>query len=91
MRQRRIGYCVNPDDGLVWSHMWNGEGWAIPVYQFSDFGNDGDFTGPIPMELEHFPARSCPSRGQGLIYTRKIPVDLKNRHRKFWGMRPLAS
>ena len=89
--QRRIRYCID-EEGFVYSEMSNREGWAIPVYQFADFGNDGDLTGKIPMELEKFEdsiRHSLP--WNTLKFTRKIPVDLKNRHREFWGMKPLAS
>jgi len=87
--QRRIQYSIDCESGLVYSQV-RGEGWAIPVYQFADFGNDGDFTGEIPMKLEKFSHLSG-SDYHGLIHTRKIPVELKNLHRTFWGMKPLAS
>ena len=86
---RSIHYRIDRDTGMVWSQVF-GEGWAIPVYQFSDFGNDGDFTGEIPVKLEKFDTFAVSCRlMDSLIYTKKIPREIKNCHRKFWGMKEL--
>ena len=79
---RTIQYAYNRDDGLVISRV--GSELAIPVYQYADFGNDGDFTGEIPMQLERFDLFAITWRDY--TWTRKVPTELKNRHRQFWGM-----
>ena len=89
---KQILYSIDRDTGMVWSQMVNNgrtEGWCIPVYQFGDFGDDGDFTGPIPVKLEKFSHNDVTISRPSLIHTRKIPTELKNRHRGFWGMKPL--
>lgn len=87
---KTITYAISPNGGLVYSRVDSEV--AIPVYQFDEFGKDGDFSGPIPMKLERFPVFSLDgAEWNGLKWTRKIPVEIKNRHRKFWGMKPLAA
>ena len=86
---RSIHYRIDRDTGMVWSQVF-GEGWSIPVYQYSDFGNNGDFTGEIPVKLERYGIEAVSYRiMNSLIYTKKIPKEIKNVHRKFWGMKEL--
>lgn len=79
-----LTYAINREDGMVYSRC--GSEYAVPVLQFADFGSDGNFTGPIPVKLEK--VQHLYGRGS-LVWTKKVPVRLKNRHRKFWGMKPL--
>ena len=91
---KQLLYRVDRETGLVWSQMVIGgftDGWAVPAYQFDEFGTDGDFRGPIPVKLERFSHRDICLSSPNLIYTKKIPVALKNPHRKFWGMKPLQT
>lgn len=74
---RTIQYAIHKDDGIVVSRV--GRELAWPVIDFQSIGQDGDFTKPFDYNLAKFPLR----------WTKKIPVPLKNRHRKFWGMKPL--
>ena len=80
---RIITYAFNKDDGLVISRV--GSEVAVPVLQWDEFGNDGDFSGPMPYELEKFPVHSIGRDWPRYKWTKKIPVQLKNRHRAFWG------
>jgi hypothetical protein len=86
---RIIQYAIHKDDGLVISRVGNEVAW--PVLQFQEFGKDGNFTGPLPYALESSPVLDIGREWQRLKWTKKIPVDLKNKHRAFWGFKPLPS
>lgn len=80
---RRIHYGIDTDTGLVCSQII-GEGYAIPVLDFAGMKPENGWKGVY--NLEKF-ARTCyPLR---VVWTRKIPVETKNNHRKFWNMKPL--
>lgn len=89
---RIITYCID-QDGIVYSRVASEV--AIPVLDYEAIGNGGngfekgDFRGPMLYNLEKFPVHSLSHGWAGLKWTKKIPVKLKNKHRKFWGMPPL--
>ena len=83
---RTIQYAMH-SDGYVVSRV--GPDLAWPVFQFADYGKDGDFTRPIPVKLEQVAAIFCRHEYPLLRWTKKIPVAVKNEHRAFWGMKPL--
>jgi len=92
--RRFITYAVNKDDDIVWSRV--GSEIACPVLDFEAIGKGGDgfkkgnFNGPIRYELQKFPVHSLAGRDWNrLKWTKKIPKRLKNKHRKFWGFKPL--
>jgi hypothetical protein len=81
---RIITYAINQDDGIVVSRVGSEIAW--PVLQYEKLGEGGDFTKPAEYALEKMPVTSVDGRTwQGLKWTKKIPVELKNRHREFWG------
>jgi hypothetical protein len=93
---RIITYGIRPD-GIVISRV--GGEIASPVLDFAAIGQggdgyaSGDFNGPTRYNLEKFPIHPY-FRNEDVTYpevrwTRKIPVPLKNRHRAFWGFKPL--
>ena len=84
---RIITYGINKNDGLVISRV--GSEIAIPVLDFEKIGKNGDFTTPAEYHLETFPVLSLGREYSRYRWTKKVPVRLKNRHRKFWGMKPL--
>jgi hypothetical protein len=83
---RTIAYGIEKDTGLVYSRV--GDECAGPVldYQAIGQGDDGyepgDFRGPIRYTMEKMPLREVYPY---VVWTKKIPVPLKNRHREFWG------
>ena len=85
----RITYAINRRDGFVISRIGSELAW--PVYQFSEFGKDGDFTGEIPIALEQLSVYEAVTEWKDLLWTKKIPVEIKNLHRVFWGMKPLPA
>ena len=79
---RIITYAVDREEGWIISRV--GPEIAHPVYQFADFGTDGDFTGEIPVELDRFSIYDLQPWGR-YRWTKKIPVEVKNLHRAYWG------
>ena len=93
---RIILYGIEKDTGLVYSRVPSEPAKAQcagPVLDYAAIGQGGtgddgieyapgDFNGPVRYHLEKMPLydvyRHC-------TWTKKIPVELKNRHREFWG------
>ncbi len=82
-----ITYAINRNDDMVYSRV--GSEIAYPVLQFDKIGQNGDFTGPLEYQLEKSSVNSLAGEWSQLRFTKKIPADIKNRHRAFWGMKPL--
>jgi hypothetical protein len=76
---------INKETGLVWSRV-NSEV-AIPVLDFEDMTSYNNFE--TTYSLEKFNILDQGVRDANVIHTRLIPMRLKNKHRKFWGMKPL--
>ena len=84
---KTIQYAINCETGFVWSRV--GSEIAFPVLQYDKMLPENNFTAPIELEKEQFFVFT----GQvwkGLKWTRKIPKVIKNKHRKFWGMKELS-
>jgi hypothetical protein len=85
-----IQYGIERDTGLVYSQV--GSECAGPVLDFAAIGQGGDgyepgdFNGPTRYTLEKMPLRDVYPYCR---WTKKIPVKIKNRHREFWGFKPL--
>ena len=84
-RDRRITYMIEPDMGMVYSRV--GSEVAIPVLDFAWMTSENGYETNYP--LEKFNVLSVAHDLQHVKHTRKIPVEIKNEHRKFWGMKPL--
>ena len=97
---RIISYGIEAETGIVVSRV---DGViAYPVLDFAAIGQGGDgyapgdFRGPTRYDLEKFSvyypglyASIRWTKGRGTRRSPLIPVELKNRHRAFWGFRPL--
>ncbi len=82
----RIQYGVDQDTGLIVSRVGDEVGWPILDYEGMTAANS--FT--MSHHLERVPLLTLAGRVWDAIkWTRKVPVAIKNRHREFWGMRPL--
>ena len=84
MRQRRIQYAVCPN-GLVYSRVDNEI--CVPVLDYEEMKPENGFH--MTYNLDKFSVYSISSEWNSLRWTRKIPVALKNIHRKFWGMKEI--
>jgi hypothetical protein len=80
---KSIRFAVDRETGLVYSRV--GGQWAIPVLEY-DGWNPADAP---DYHLEKFGLYDV--RPESLIRTSLIAVELKNRHREFWGLKPLKA
>lgn len=81
------------DSGLVWSRVTDAPAMgaqcvAVPVLEYEKIGQGGDFSKPLTYRLERMDITALIHAP--LRWTRKIPLHIKNVHRQFWGMKPLA-
>lgn len=92
-RGRTIQYAVDLQEGHIISRV--GSEIAHPVLDFAAIGQGGhgyakgDYRGPTMYPLERMPLSALVGIYHLYRWTRKIPMKIKNRHRKFWGMKPL--
>lgn len=80
-----IRYAIDLDTGLVVSQLGNEYAW--PIMDYEGIGKDGDYTGPIEYNLEKLSQHE--TWNQALYPTKRIPTDVKNVHRAFWGLPPV--
>ena len=81
---KNIMYMVDQDTGLVFSKVYHEV--AVPVLDFEGMRPDNGFK--TAYNLEKMPDYHVYPYCH-VIHTKKIPVELKNLHRKFWGMEAL--
>lgn len=82
----RITYAIDTDTGLAVSRQ--GDCFAWPILDYEGMTPDNGFA--ANYYLEKIPVLSVAGRVlAGLQWTRKIPMEVKNLHRVFWGMAPL--
>jgi len=83
---RTINYGIDTATGLVWSRV--GSEVAIPILQYDQMTPENNFQ--TVYELEKMDVVQTAGRAYNSVkWTRKIPTELKNRHREFWGLKPL--
>lgn len=83
---RTITYAKDLGTGYVCSRV--GDEMCIPIIDFSDMGPEDNFA--IKSHLERIPFLDVVLH-VNLLHTRKIPREIKNEHRAFWGMRLLPA
>lgn len=81
---KQITYCIDKESGFVYSRV--GSDVAVPVLQYDKIGANGDFTQPLEYQLEKCSVLSLASYWPNLRWTKKIPTNIKNNHRAFWGL-----
>lgn len=93
---KRLTYGIDRDGYLISrmsGHRRGDDDLCIPVLDYDAIGQGGDFTGPLTYHLEQFPLTTILADSinwwHGIVWTKKIPVRMKNQHRAFWGMKPL--
>ena len=87
---RIITYAYDPETGCVYSRFivdGNTKGFAIPVLDFVGMTPENNFAPSYTLERFY---SLCLAEWNRVIWTKKIPVSIKNLHRIFWGMKPLA-
>lgn len=89
---KRLMYAVDLDTGQVLSRL---EGdreignlrVAVPLLEYDKIGEGGDFSQPFTYRLERMGVMALIHAR--LRWTRKVPVETKNIHRRFWGLSEL--
>lgn len=83
-------------EGYVYSRVGNEV--AFPVLEYAEIGmggleratgiqyEPGNFTGPTNYHLEKCGVHEITTDWQKLTWTKKIALNTKNEHRRFWGM-----
>jgi hypothetical protein len=83
---RTIQYGIDRNTGLVWSRV--GSQVAVPVLQYDKMTPKNNFN--TVYELEKMDVIQTAGQAyNSVVWTRKIPTEIKNRHREFWGMKQL--
>ena len=85
MRQRTIQYAIETETRMVVSRVGSELAW--PVLDFENMRPENNYT--MNYYLEKISVVSACSSMQYLKWTRKIPRNIKNLHRRFWGMKEL--
>lgn len=83
VRQRRIMYAVDLDTAQIVSRI--GSQYAWPILDFEGMKPENNFQANYYLEKISI----HDAHGTRLHHTRKIPIEAKNFHRAFWGMKPL--
>ena len=84
--QKRITYALHPE-GYVVSRVGSEMAW--PVLDWNAMTPENSFT--TLYLLERVSVHSVANEYHLLHWTKKIPDQIKNEHRKFWGMSPLKA
>jgi hypothetical protein len=84
---RSIRFAFNREDGHVISRVGNVLAW--PILDFQAIGKNGDYTQPFQYNLEKIDVLQVGREWDSLYWTKYIPTEMKNIHRKYWGMKPL--
>ena len=82
-RYKTILYMIDNETGFVYSQV--GSEVAIPVLDWEGMTPENLYRTDYNLEKTSV-YDICRS---DVIHTRKIPVEVKNIHRKFWGMKPI--
>jgi hypothetical protein len=85
--KRNIQYGIEKDTGLVISRVGSEIAW--PMLRYEAMRPENDFA--PSYALGRLPVSALTDMWQGIEWTRKIPVELKNRHRAFWGFQLIES
>ena len=91
---RNITYAIHEISGYVVSRIGSEVAW--PILDFDAIGRGGkgfaagNFNGPIIYKLDKFLVFGIGRVDwNALHWTKKISKKEKNKHRKFWGLKPL--
>jgi len=85
--QKRIRYGVDTYTGYVVSQNLLTGKIAIPIIDFDQMCPEDGFE--IKSHLEAISPLQSVLSGMAIEWTSKVPLEKKNEHRAFWGMKPL--
>ncbi len=84
---RTIQYGIDTETGMVISR--KGSEIALPVLQFDKMLPENNFQ--TVYELKKMDVIALAHSWYQYRWTKKIPTEIKNKHRQFWGLKPLKS
>jgi hypothetical protein len=84
---RIITYAIYSVTGLVISRV--GDEVYHPVLNYTRMEPGSSFQ--VSYHYERIPVFDLVPSWEHYTWTKKIPIDIKNFHRKFWGFKPLES
>jgi len=84
---RIILYGVNRSDGTVVSRVGSEVAW--PILDWDAMQPENNFS--TRYDLEKVDVLSIGTEYRYIKWTKKIPVEVKNIHREFWGFKPLRA
>lgn len=83
---KNITYAIDVDTNLVISRVDDEVAW--PILDYEGMLPENNYA--MNYNLEKISVSSLSARNwNGLKWTKKIPVDVKNLHRRFWGFKEL--
>jgi hypothetical protein len=85
--RRIITYAIDDNTGLVVSRVGSELAW--PILDYVAMVPDNNFTPKYRLEVIPVTEITPTSWHYTLTWTRKVPVEVKNLHRRFWGMSEL--
>ena len=80
--RNNITYAVDEETGLVWSRM--GDKVAGPILDYDAMLPDNGYEAVYHLEI--MPLNEIVRFWSSLRWTKKIPIEVKNTHREFWGI-----
>jgi len=84
----RITYAIDQETGLVVSRVESELAW--PILDYDNMLPENGYT--MNYHLEKMNVLEMAGYTWDLLkWTKKIPVEIKNLHRIFWGMKPLTN
>lgn len=88
MSQTHLQYAIHREDGSIISR--RGDELAWPILDYEAIGQDGNYNAPLKYDLNKIGVHTVGGREWNLlVFTKFVPVEFKNKHREFWGLKPL--
>ncbi len=82
---KTITYAIDLDTGLVVSRVGSELAW--PILDYKGMNSENNFK--MNYRLDKIPISTAFYYWAKLKHTRKIPIEIKNIHRRFWGFKEL--
>lgn len=92
MKMRRtIKYGIDTESGYAVSQVGDEVAYAVVDYDKIDVTVPGWSEKPVPVHLEKTKIWHVAGWLMGIRWTRSVPLEMENEHRRFWGLKPLPA
>ncbi len=88
-RRRTIKYGIDMETGYAVSQMGDEVAYAVLDYDKTEPAKSGWSEQPMPQHLEKTKIWYVAGWLGQIRWTRAVPLQAKNMHRRFWGLKPL--